>query len=136
MNESRIIPGVVLSYQYLWARQAGSGETEGRKSRPAAVGFRLARPDGDILLLFPITTSQPTATRKFVEIPETEKHRAGLDPDRRQWIILDETNVDSIEGSYYLDQNAVLGYFSRAFFVPLMRRIAGYIAAVEKVSRR
>lgn len=54
----------------------------------------------------------------------------------RQWIMLDETNVDSVEGSYHLEPDAVLGYFGRAFFVPLMRGVAARIAEIEKVSRR
>ncbi|APG87413.1 hypothetical protein SAMCCGM7_pC0208 (plasmid) [Sinorhizobium americanum CCGM7] len=43
----------VIRYPYLWARQAGKGETEGRKDRPVAVGVRLPRPDGDLVLFFP-----------------------------------------------------------------------------------
>ncbi len=57
--------GVVLRYPYLWSRQAKSGETEGRKSRPTAVGFRLVRDERDILLLFAITTSRPGSDRRF-----------------------------------------------------------------------
>lgn len=136
MSGRPIVPGVVLRYPYLWGRQAQSGETEGRKSRPTAVGFRLVRPGGDLLLLFPITTSQPSSDRRSVEVPETEKHRAGLEADRRQWIVLDETNVDGINNSFYVEPDAVVGYFSRAFFVPLMRQVAARIADIEKISRR
>jgi len=136
MSGKRIIAGVVIRYPYLWARQARSGELEGRKSRPTAVGFRLARSGGDLLLLFPITTSEPSSERRFIEIPETEQHRAGLDTDRRQWIILDETNIDAVEQSFYLEPDSVVGHFSRAFFAPLMREVAERISEIEKVSRR
>jgi hypothetical protein len=136
MSGNGIIAGVVIRYPYLWARQAHDGESEGRKSRPTAVGFRLVRAGGDLLLLFPITTSQPSADRRFIEIPETEKHRAGLDIDRRQWIILDETNVDADDQSFYLEPDSIIGHFSRAFFAPLMRQVAARISGIEKVSRR
>ncbi len=49
----------VIYYPYLWVRQARKGETEGRKDRPVAVGVRLARTDGDLVLFFPIITKQP-----------------------------------------------------------------------------
>ncbi len=136
MTGKGIIAGAVIRYPYLWARQAQDGETEGRKSRPTAVGFRLTRAGGDLLLLFPITTSPPSPGRRFLEIPETEKHRASLDADRRHWIILDETNVDTINDSYHLEPDSVVGYFSRAFFGPLMRQVAARLAEIEKVSRR
>jgi len=68
----------VIRYPYLWAREAEHGETEGRKNRPVAVGVRLPRPDGDLVLFFPITTKQPEASRFAAEIPAMEKRRAGL----------------------------------------------------------
>ena len=56
MSFDEIQTASIVRYPYLWDREAGYGETEGRKSRPVAVGIRLKRPDGDLLLLFPITT--------------------------------------------------------------------------------
>jgi hypothetical protein len=50
-----------------------------------------------------------------------EKRRAGLDVGMRLWIILDEYNQDSINRSFYLEAEAPLGRFSKAFFLPLMR---------------
>ena len=111
----------VIRYAYVWAREAASGETEGRKSRPVAVGVRLPRPDGDGLILFPITTLQPDPNRFAIEIPDIEKSRAGLDVELRLWIILDEYNEDVVGRSFYLEPGAVLGRFSRAFFLPVMR---------------
>ena len=51
----------VIRYPYLWSREAGKGETEGRKDRPVAVGVRIARADGDLVLFFPITSKQRSA---------------------------------------------------------------------------
>lgn len=62
----------VIRYPYLWVREAGQGETEGRKHRPVAVGVRIGRLDGDVLLLFPVTTKEPEKGRFAAEIPATE----------------------------------------------------------------
>jgi hypothetical protein len=86
----------VIRYPYLWNREAGKGETEARRDRPVAVGVRIARADGDLALFFPITTKQPEGGRFAFEIPVIEKRRAGLDVDRRLWIVMDEYNADVI----------------------------------------
>lgn len=128
--------GVVIRYPYLWAREAERGETEGRKRRPVAVGFRLPRPEtGDAILLFPITTKPPPASSFAAEIPEIEKRRAGLDPDVRLWIILDDFNEDVIGQSFYLEPEPPLGRFSRAFFLPLMREFIARRARAQGVRR-
>jgi hypothetical protein len=96
----------VIRYPYLWARQANTGETEGRKQRPVAVGVRLKRPNGDLVVFFPITTKQPEPSRFSAEIPAIEKRRAGLDQDLRLWIILDEFNTDIVGHSFYLEPSS------------------------------
>lgn len=136
MSWESLRSGSVIRYPYLWARQHKAGEIEGRKMRPSAVGFRISRPNGGLLLLFPITTSPPLDGTWAVEVPEMEKHRAGLDTDARQWIMLDEVNIDSIGGSYYLEPEPPIGEFSKAFFVPLMRQVVERMAEIEKISRR
>jgi len=83
MSYDQIETASVIRYPYLWAREASHGETEGRKNRPVAVGVRLARPDGDLVLFFPISTKQPEPARFAVEVPSIEKRRAGLDTDLR-----------------------------------------------------
>jgi len=111
----------VIRYPYLWVREAQQGETEGRKERPVAVGVRVSRPGGDLLLLFAITTKQPEPARFACEIPPIEKRRAGLDPDLRLWVILDEYNTDVVGQSFYLEPDPPIGRFSKAFFLPLVR---------------
>ncbi len=64
----------------------------------------------------PITTKTPDSNTISLEVPLIEKKRSGLDPDLRQWIILQELNVDIIPGSYILEPDSVMGSFSRAFF--------------------
>jgi hypothetical protein len=105
----------------LWRREAARGETEGRKPRPCAVAIRAPRTNRpDLLLLFPITSKKPSATRFAVEIPDNEKRRAGLDSALRLWIVLDECNEEIIPRSYYLEPAAPLGRFSKTFFLPLV----------------
>ena len=125
----------VVRYPYLWSREAGKGETEGRKNRPVAVGVRIARSDGDLVLFFPITTKQPEPNRFAVEIPAIEKRRAGLDVDLRVWIIFDEFNSDIIGRSFYLEPEPPLGRFSKAFFLPLLKEFIARRKSFAEVSR-
>ncbi|MCA1370266.1 hypothetical protein I6F15_23110 [Bradyrhizobium sp. BRP14] len=125
----------VIRYPYLWARQARKGETEGRKDRPVAVGVRLARPDGDLVLFFPITTKQPEQARFAAEIPAIETRRAGLDADQRLWIILDEFNADIVGRSFYIEPEPPIGRFSKAFFLPLLRKFIARRKSLTEISR-
>ncbi|MEQ1952262.1 hypothetical protein [Mesorhizobium sp. CN2-181] len=136
MGFEELQTGVVISSPFLWAREAAAGETEGRKRRPVAVALRLARPGGDAVVLLPTTTQPPARERNAVEVPETEKQRAGLDTSVRCWIMLDEFNTDIIGKSYYLEPEPPLGVFSRAFFAPVARRFVGHVKAARKVDRR
>lgn len=120
---------------YLWARQASAGETEGRKERPVAVGVRIPRADGDLVLFFPITSKEPEKVRFSAEIPAIEKRRAGLDADRRLWIILDEFNSDLVGKSFYLEPEPPIGRLSKAFFLPLLREFIVRRKAFKEVSR-
>jgi hypothetical protein len=67
-------------------------------------------------------TSQPPAKGRFAaEIPDMEKRRAGLDGHLSLWIVLDEYNSDVIGRSFYLEPEPPLGYFSKAFLLPLLQ---------------
>lgn len=135
MSFDEIQTASVIRYPYLWVREARHGETEGRKYRPVAVGVRLARVDGDVLLLFPVTTKQPEPGRFAAEIPATEKRRAGLDADLRLWIILDEYNTDVIGHSFYLEPEPPIGRFSKAFFLPLVREFVARRKSLRGIDR-
>lgn len=136
MNFDALQTGVVIAYPFLWAREAERGETEGRKHRPAAVGVRIPKPDGDVLLLFPITSQKPEPRRFAVEIPVLEKHHAGLDEHLRLWLILDEYNVDVIGRSFYLEPVPPLGRFRKAFFLPVIKEFVARARAAKGISRR
>lgn len=135
MSYDQVQTAFVIRYPYLWARQAADGETERRKDRPVAVGVRLARADGDLVLFFPITSKQPEPSRFAAEIPAIEKRRAGLDPDLHLWIILDEFNTDVIGRSFYLEPQPPIGRFSKAFFLPLLREFVKHRSSFAEVNR-
>ncbi|HEV2514655.1 MAG TPA: hypothetical protein VGV07_05365 [Devosia sp.] len=128
--------GAVISYSYLWERQADDGETEGRKERPSVVGVRMPKPSGDVLVLFAITTKRPAPERWAVEVPEAEKRRVGLDVSLRQWIMLDEANQDVVGRSYYLTAGTPLGYFSAKFFGPIVQEVIRRWREIHRISRR
>lgn len=135
MSYDDIQTAAVIRYPYLWARQARAGETEGRKDRPVAVGVRITRADGDLVLFFPITTKEPEKSRFAAEIPDIEKRRAGLDAELRLWIILDEFNTDIVGRSFYLEPEPPIGRFSKAFFLPLLRAFIARRKDFTEISR-
>ena len=108
--------GAVLRYPYLWARQAGRGETEGRKTRPCAVILALQTANGQTeLRLCAVTTQPPPTGTHAVEVPEIERRRAGLDGGMPLWVIVDEHNVDVFEQSFFIEPQSQIGAFSSAF---------------------
>ena len=113
----------------------GQERRKGRKERPVAVGVRLPRPDGDLVLIFPISTKRPEASRFSAEIPAIEKRRAGLDSDIRLWIVLDEFNTDLVGRSFYLESEPPIGRFSKAFFLPLLRAFIARRKEFTEVNR-
>lgn len=136
MSYEDIKTGCVLRYPYLWQREHAEGETEGRKVRPVAVAARLERTgEPDAVMLFPLTTTSPSTGQHAVEIPETEKRRAGLDRGAAVWIILDEYNYDLVGESFYLEPIPPLGRFSKAFFGPVLRMIQQRLPTSRRVRR-
>ena len=88
------------------------------------------------MVLCPISSQPPSSDRFAVEIPEMEKRRAGLDVTPRLWIILDEYNQDVIGRSFYLEPEPLLGRFSKAFFLPLMKEFIARRANTRGVNRQ
>ena len=85
-------PGLVISYSYLWKRQADGGEISGRKDRPCAIIIAAETQAGESLVYaVPITHLVPAADSEAVEIPRNIKRRLGLD-DAPSWIVVTEMN--------------------------------------------
>ena len=108
--------GDIWRYDYLWHWQREAGETEGRKPRPVALAAAVASEAGKTnMFLLPITSVSPAPGRAALQVPKSERRRAGLDGDMPLWIILDEYNHDLLEGSYYFNPSRRLGQFSSEF---------------------
>lgn len=86
------IPGLVISYAYLWAREHGKGADEGRKDRPCAiVAARQVIEGREVITVVPVTHVPPSNPDDGVEIPPVLKAHLRLD-DMPSWIIVTETN--------------------------------------------
>ena len=85
-------PGLVVRYDYLWAREAATARDQG-KDRPTclvAASDSLANPQ--FVVLLPITHSAPTGATVGVAIPPRVREAIGLD-DAPSWVIVSEHNV-------------------------------------------
>ena len=86
------VPGLVISYSYLWAEQHKRGQEEGVKDRPCAVVLVTHDEDGErVVTVLPISHSPQADRALAVEIPAAVKQRLKLD-DERSWIVLSEAN--------------------------------------------
>jgi hypothetical protein len=120
--------GSVIAYPYLWAAQRDAGESEGRKERPVCLVLRLHDAEQNLhhLVLLAITSRPPSPDQRALEIPDTERRRAGLTRYPRAWIVVSEYNYDIAEHSYYYDPNTPpLGTFS----LPFLREVASALRA-------
>jgi hypothetical protein len=121
--------GLVISYNYLWAREYDRREESGRKARPVCVQIILAESRSGVLVaLFPITSQPPHAGRTALEIPEMEARRVGLTIP--SWIIVDEWNLDDLAKSPHIADARPLGSLSLAF----MKRVRS--AAADRIRQR
>lgn len=120
--------GLVISYNYLWAREYDRHEESGRKARPACVQIIIARNESaTIVALFPITSQPPHKDRTALQIPEMEARRIGLTIP--SWIILDEWNLDNLAKSPHIADSRPLGALSPVFMRQVRREAATRIRA-------
>ena len=84
--------GSVILYPYLWVSQRDDGETEGRKKRPTCLVLRLDDPGHAVhhLILLAISSQPPRPDQIAIEVPDTERRRAGLSRSPRAWIVVSE----------------------------------------------
>jgi hypothetical protein len=116
--------GLVIHYNYLWAREYDRREESGRKARPACVQIIIAgAKGGTVVALFPITSQPPQAGRTALEIPEIDARRIGL--TNPSWIIVDEWNLDDLAKSPHIADVRPIGVLSPAF----MKRVRAEAAA-------
>lgn len=93
-----------------------AGENEGRKTRPVCIAVTVAKSDSEtVVFILPITTQPPLPSRKFIEVPQIESQRVGLETHVRKWVMLDEINTDIPERSYVWEDRTPIGTFSSVF---------------------
>src|SRR5260370_41224622 len=110
--------GLVISYNYLWAREHDRHEESGRKAHPACVQIIVADGEsGTVVALFPITSQPPQAERTALAIPEMDARRIGLTTP--SWIIVDEWNLDDLANSPHIADSRPIGLSRPAFMKPL-----------------
>lgn len=92
MSLPQPIPGLVICYSYLWAREHGQGTEEGRKDRPCAIVAAHQVIEGrEVVTVVPVTHTPPSDPLGAVEIPPALKTHLGLD-ELPSWIMITETN--------------------------------------------
>lgn len=116
--------GMVISYSYLWAREARVGREEGAKDRPCAIILTTESGDrGTRVQIVPVTHSPPSRNDLAVEIPAEIKRYLKLD-DERSWILINEYNqflwpgYDLREASN--SESPVYGFLPQRFFQHLI----------------
>ena len=82
----------MISYAYLWAREAAKGRDDAVKDRPVVVTVaRIEREGRTEIVVAPVTHSEPQADEDGLELPPSVKQQLGLDRER-SWIITSELN--------------------------------------------
>jgi len=124
-------PGLVVSYAYLWHREAALGRFEGVKNRPCVIILKVERQDDSVIVtVSPITHSPPPEGCAALEIPPAVKHHLGLDGER-SWIVLDELNQFAWPGFDLRPVPGKAGRIDYGFLPPkLFARIVGGIRDV------
>ena len=118
--------GSVIHYPYLWATQRDAGETEGRKSRPTCLVLRISDSERNLhhMILLAISSQPPHDDQLALEVPDTERRRAGLSRYPSAWIIVSEYNYDVAEQSWYYEPSTPpLGAFSGPFIKEIAKAL-------------
>ncbi len=86
------VPGLVISYDYVWSAEHDRGTAGARKTRPCVVIVRIERAGERLkVAVSPIPHSPPDARTPALEIPPGVKRHLGLDAGQ-SWIVLNEIN--------------------------------------------
>ncbi len=94
--------GLVVRYEYLWARRAATQDTASAvpatadKDHPACIvaTFRREGKPEDFVVYLPISHTPPGPGEEGVELTVHAKAAAGLD-NGRQWVLVSECNIDA-----------------------------------------
>ena len=110
-------PGLVIRYDYLWAREAAAGRDQG-KDRPAClVAASDATAAPRFVVILPITHTPPASSTVGIEIPSRVRQVLGLD-DAPSWVIVSEYNVDEWPNAGVSPLPRRAGVFGYGFIPP------------------
>ena len=112
-------PGSVFHYPYLWADDARAGlQNPKDRTTTLAVTFKRTTVEGaTVIHLFLLAiTDNPREGQTALEIPQIEKRRAGLDPHRPAFVVMNEYNYDILPHSHCYDRRSkTLGTLGKPF---------------------
>ena len=136
------LPGLVISYSFLWSREHEAGAREGRKDRPCAIVVATMEETTEEtrVIVEPITHHPPDNPHLAVEIPTKVKRHLGLDVDR-SWVVCSELNRFTWPG-YDLRQvpgetgRFEYGMLPRKLFETIKQRILDLDRAYRSVTSR
>ena len=115
MKSDNLKQGDVFYFPYLWKEEAKRGITDS-KERTCCLAFNSSPPTGQRFLIIVPISDRKFAVGTFIEIPEIERQRAGLNPARPAYVHVDEFNFDPFVGSFIRRAKPkVLGRFSFGF---------------------
>ena len=133
--------GAVFAYPYLWKADAERGLTDS-KDRTTCMAVRrdVAGTDGNIIshLLLLGITDRVWIGQLALEVPDTEKRRAGLNPQRPAFVVVSEYNYDVLPHSWhYAPRSETYGKFSSKFTEDIATaiRVVSTDAGLSKVDR-
>ncbi|MBV8763886.1 MAG: hypothetical protein JO137_12610 [Hyphomicrobiales bacterium] len=110
-------PGLVIRYDYLWVREAATGQQQG-KDRPACLVAASDAPfKPRFVVILAITHTKPAGDTIGIEIPARVRQSIGLD-DAPCWVIISEYNVDIWPNGGLSPVPGRAGAFSYGFIPP------------------
>jgi hypothetical protein len=83
--------GMVIRYEYLWARQHEQGMAYGEKTRPCAILAVVNDKDDTTVYVSPITHTAPFHPEESILLTQETKRRLGLDT-QNSWLMVNEVN--------------------------------------------
>ena len=136
------LPGLVISYSFLWSQEYETGAREGRKARPSAIVVAtMDEESGETrVIVAPISHRLPDNPHLAVEIPPKIRRHLGLD-NERSWVICTELNRFTWPG-YDLQpvpgraDKFDYGMLPKKFFETVRRRILDIDRAYRSVTSR
>lgn len=83
--------GMVVNYEYLWARQYHDGRTEGEKIRPCAILAVIEGKDETTVYVAPMTHTAPFHPEESIQLTDATSRRLRMNCGS-SWLMVNEVN--------------------------------------------